>query len=123
MINGDYNEFIDNLHHGSEMWFVYDEILYFVQGFPKNGKYNLYLDLPCIEGKGPEWTFEEDEKGRYPVEKFLSSPVFNGKTFREIEADAEWVDGEYYYEAISKERGIPLEELLSAVTARLKRNV
>lgn len=29
---------------------------------------------------------------RFPVEEFLKDPIFNGKTFWEVESEIEWID-------------------------------
>ena len=35
MINGDYNEFINYIHYGDELWFVYEDTKYFLESFRK----------------------------------------------------------------------------------------
>ena len=44
MIDGNVNEFVDNLYYGSEMYFVFKGIKYFIQGWCKNGIHHLVLD-------------------------------------------------------------------------------
>jgi len=33
MINGDYNEFLDRLNYGDELWIKYKGVVYFIQGW------------------------------------------------------------------------------------------
>lgn len=41
MIDGNVNEFVDNLYYGSEMYFIFRGKKYFIQGNMSHGKKNL----------------------------------------------------------------------------------
>lgn len=43
MIDGNVNEFVDHLQYGDELWFIYDNKKYFLEGLPENGIYKLFL--------------------------------------------------------------------------------
>ena len=81
MINGDPKAFIEGLHYGDEHYFVYDGRKYFIQGYgTENG--------PMLEvfGLDPDnfdyhWRVYSDKEKEYPVAKFESAPIFNGKNF------------------------------------------
>lgn len=89
MLNGDVNEFVAHIPWGDELAFIYKGKKYFLQGLDTK----LYLAIwePPTDGYiwiGDGFTYE---KG-YPVDKFLAAPIFDGKTFWEVESEIEWVD-------------------------------
>ena len=94
MINGNINDFIDKITYGDEVIFTYQGKKFFIQGYRENdvdGKCILYLSQlePPVDGyfgvyKGGERL--------YPVNEFLNTPIWNGKTFMDIEKNVEWVD-------------------------------
>ena len=91
MINGDVNEFVNGLYYGDERVFIYRGQKFFIEGLTLEGKNHLLLDRwdPPIEGYIWEGI---SERGSYCVEKFLQEPLFDGKTFWEVEKEIEWVD-------------------------------
>ena len=91
MINGNTSDFVDKLYYGDELWFIYDDIKYLIQGHFEEGTYNLYLFIPYTAGTGYTWV-GKGTKDSYPVEEFLNAPLFGGKSFWDVEADIEWVD-------------------------------
>ena len=91
MINGNINDFIDKLSYGDEIIFIYQRKKYFIQGFNTEGKLTLYLDRWDPPGKDYLWVGVGSEND-YPVNEFLTAPIWNGKTFMEIESKVEWVD-------------------------------
>ena len=44
MIDGNVNEFVDNLYYGSEMYFIFEDKKYFIQGWVKDNIHYLVLD-------------------------------------------------------------------------------
>ena len=91
MINGDVNEFLDHIYYGDEVVFLYKKKKYFLQGFTIEGIYTLLLDRwePATDdyiwvGKGTD--------DAYPVDVFVNAPIWNGKTFWEVEREFEWID-------------------------------
>lgn len=91
MINGDINEFTDKLWSGEELIFVYNEKKYFAQGITdENGEYSFGIQMWEPEEK-MLWEISGNNSQRN-YEEFMKQPVFDGKTFWEIEKDTEWVD-------------------------------
>ncbi len=91
MINGNINEFIDKLVYGDEVTFVFEGKKFFVQGYPDDGIYTLYLDQ--WEPPADDYIFicRGSDKD-YPVNEFLEAKIWDGKSFWEIEKEVEWVD-------------------------------
>ena len=91
MINGDINAFMNMLTYGEELIYTYKGKKYFSQGYTtKDGKYVFELQL---------WEPYEDILWQVSglscqesLALFLKEPLFDGKTFPEIESEAEWVD-------------------------------
>lgn len=95
MINGNANEFVDGLYYGDERWFVFHGVKYFIQGWVKSEEFTLVLEQMDPEPKQdcPLWTDKcALDKKQDVVEKFLSAPLFEGKTFWQAEQEMEWVD-------------------------------
>lgn len=91
LINGNIKDFIDKLYYGDELWFTYNNVKYMIQGYLEDETYNLYLLMPYSEGKGYSWICK-GTKDSYPVNDFLNAPIFDGKSFMEVEQNIEWVD-------------------------------
>ena len=91
MINGNIKEFIDKIYYGDELWFIYNNTKYMLEGLFEKGTYNLYLFVPYMEGTGYTWV-GTGTKDSYPVKDFLNAPIFDGKAFIDIEDSVEWVD-------------------------------
>ena len=91
MINGDVNEFIDGLYYGDERIFLYHGKKYFIQGYGVNKIPTLFLSTWEPPSDDYLWKQGGDEHN-YPVEQFLQAPLFDGKTFWEVEQEIEWVD-------------------------------
>lgn len=92
MINGDVKEFVEHIRYGDELVFIYNNTKYFLQGWTENGISVMVLDIwegQTLDGYAWETT---DEKMAICAERFLSSPIFDGKTFWEVEKVIEWVD-------------------------------
>jgi len=54
MINGDVNEFVENLYYGSEMNFAYADKQYFIEGSTEDGitSLELYQTVPVTTNEG-----------------------------------------------------------------------
>lgn len=91
MKNGNINEFIDKLWSGEELIYTYNGKKYFSQGYIlDDGRYRF--ELQQWEPEGNLLWKVEGLSNQESLEKFLKEPLFDGKTFWEIEKDAEWVD-------------------------------
>lgn len=91
MINGDAREFIDGLHYGDERFFCYKGYKYFIQGYYIDGK--PLLEMYAIESEDNKFEWRAvSENSDYPVKEFENDPIFDGKTFWQVEDEIEWVD-------------------------------
>lgn len=91
MINGNIDEFVDKLWGGEELIFIYNGHKYFSQGYClEDGAYVFEIQLWDPEIKVLWKISGEDNETSY--EQFLKQPIFEGKTFWEIEKYIEWVD-------------------------------
>ena len=92
MINGDVNEFVDRIHYGDELVFLYRGKKYFLQGFlEEDGKCTTYLDRWEPPSDGYIWVGKGDTK-EFPVKDFLNQKLWDGRDFWEAEQEMEWVD-------------------------------
>lgn len=89
MKNGDVREFVDHIHYGDELWFLYEGKKYFLEGWSKKNRLDLCLYEMTNKGKTYVWKGDSDH---YLVEAFLKAKIWNGKSFWDIEQDIEWVD-------------------------------
>lgn len=91
MKNGDVREFVDRIHYGDELWFVFDGKVFFLEGWTNDGTLDLYLYEMKDGGEMYVW---KGDKKHYPVGEFLEAKIWNGKKFWEAEQDMKWVDDE-----------------------------
>ena len=92
MINGNVSEFVDHIHYGDELVFLFHNQKFFLQGFlEENGRYVLYLDRWDPPSNTYIWTSRGDTHS-YPVDDFLAAAIWEGKSFWDVEAVIEWVD-------------------------------
>lgn len=91
MINGDVTSFVEGIGFGETSAFVYNEEVYVIQGYCQDEVRYLFLDR--VEPKADDllWSSSLDD-GEYPVDEFLDAPLFNGKTFMDIEDQVEWIE-------------------------------
>ena len=91
MINGNIDEFMDKLWGGDELIYTYNGKKYFSQGYINDdGKYYFELQLWEPEG-GVLWSIT-GLNNQDSLDAFLKEPLFDGKTFWEVEKEIEWVD-------------------------------
>lgn len=91
MINGNINEFVDKLWGGEELIYIYNRKKYFSQGYiDEYGRYRFELQQWEPEGK-LLWHVEGLDH-QSSLNTFLRQPLFEGKTFWEVEPQIEWVD-------------------------------
>ncbi len=95
MINGDVSEFAEGIHSGSEMVFLCDGKKYFIRGWLeiRNEAVTSVLCLVTWEPPSDDYLrFESGPDSDVLAEHFIAAPVFEGKTFWEVEREIEWVD-------------------------------
>ena len=91
MINGNAKEFIEGLYYGDERFFCFEGNKYFIQGYYIEGKPMLKLYILEPADSNFEWHIISKNES-YPVSEFENTPIFNGKTFWQVEQEIEWVD-------------------------------
>ncbi|SEH31579.1 hypothetical protein [Selenomonas sp. KH1T6] len=93
MLNGDVIEFVDRIHYGDELIFMYNGQKFFLQGFLEDdGICTTYLDRWEPPADDYIWVGRGDSKN-FPVEEFLKAEIWDGKSFWEVEKKMEWLDG------------------------------
>lgn len=91
MINGNIDEFMDKLWSGEELIYTYNGKKYFSQGYiTDDGKYRF--ELQRWEPDADILWKTEGLSNQDSLEAFLKEPLFDGKTFWEVEKEIEWVD-------------------------------
>ena len=95
MINGNTNEFFDNMYHGDEFDISYKDKHYFIQSYYRNFK--EYEHEIIVRQTIPE--LENDSifecKSNNPqqnIEDFQNAKIFEGKSFWEVEQEITWID-------------------------------
>lgn len=85
------NEFLDKVYYGDEIEFTYRGTTYFIQGFPKNDKYQLVVDYwNKTDGTEPQHDYLYNIICKSPYERmieFKNAKIFSGKTICEIESE------------------------------------
>ncbi len=91
MINGSIREFVDKLWDGEELIYTYNGKKYFSQGYIlENGLYRF--ELQQWEPIGDLLWYVEGLSRQESLDAFLKEPLFDGKTFWQVEQNIEWVD-------------------------------
>ncbi len=99
MINGNTSEFVDNLYYGSEMYFMYKNKRYFIQGWVEDSIHYLVLDYDYENMdtsdnhafSGYLWEHKSSDTNEC-VQAFLDAPLWDNKTFYEVESEITWMD-------------------------------
>ena len=94
MKGGNVNEFIDHISYGDELVFLYNNRKLFLQGWYKEGVYEMMLDQwePTPSSfQGYIWKFSADSMSKR-ADAFFDAPIFDGKKFWDVENQIEWVD-------------------------------
>ena len=73
MKNGNVQEFVDHIHYGDELWFLYNDTKYFLEGWIENDILELVLYEMKENGRDYKW---KGDNNNYPVEDFLSDALF-----------------------------------------------
>lgn len=85
-------EFVDRIHYGDELIFLYKGQKFFLQGFLEEGVYTTYLDRWEPPADDYIWVGKGDSKN-FPVNDFLKAKIWDGRNFWEAEKQMEWIDG------------------------------
>ncbi|MCD8307434.1 MAG: hypothetical protein LUD51_04310 [Clostridia bacterium] len=91
MIDGDTDEFIDAVEGGDDLTFMYNGQKFSLRGYTQNGKATLYLDR--LDPPADDYVLVlVGSHFNYPVQAFLEAPVWDGKTFMEVEEEIQLLD-------------------------------
>lgn len=91
MINGNIDEFVDKLWSGEELIYIHNRKKYFSQGYLlEGGQYRF--ELQQWEPEGKILWYVEGLDHQKSFDTFMEQPLFDGKTFWQVEQDIEWVD-------------------------------
>lgn len=104
MINGDVTEFVDQIYTGMDLYFLYKNQKFLLEGitieYPEEGDpigqkvlknvQNLLRLEPVL--RRPYWMHVFPEGVGFPAEEFLKAKIFDGKTFWEVQEEIEWID-------------------------------
>ena len=99
MINYTMQQFYDDLYYGADIFFQCGEFFYQIgAGVDKDsGCFSIYLEISDADpdDSNAKETFykvlfdEQDTDRERLIEKFLTAPLFDGKSFYEVEQDVE----------------------------------
>jgi hypothetical protein len=94
MINGDANMFIESVYNCQDIAFIYKGEKYWFQGHTvTDGVWGVHMECYKIEPPGDENVWQYDGSSLSEgQESFQNSPIFDGKSFWEVEKEIEWVD-------------------------------
>ncbi|MBO5513913.1 MAG: hypothetical protein J5961_04925 [Mogibacterium sp.] len=94
MIDGNITEFIDQLYYGQEIVFIYKEKKYFIQGWWNDARSETTMVLTEVSDHPFEGYMWEHHANKMPAcaEAFLNAPLWDGKTFLQIQEDVTWGD-------------------------------
>lgn len=92
MKNGNLTEFMDKLYYGEELEFEYLGKYYFLQGWSEGNISKMTLDaIDHSPFKKYTWECNCDSM-RECAEAFIQAPIWEGKSFLQIENDVTWID-------------------------------
>ena len=92
MIDGNPNRFLEVIASGQDITYKFKGDIYWYQGYNKGDKFRMeiYRYIPLQE-TGFTWECERDTYLDC-YNEFIKAPIFDGKTFWEVEQEIEWVD-------------------------------
>lgn len=91
MINGDFNCFFETISVGMEAFLKYRDRKYLVQGWFNEDTKKQFFSVDDITHYCKIWSTESDSM-EDNARTFLNAPIFDGKSFLEVEDEIEWVD-------------------------------
>lgn len=93
MTNGNPNAFLDRIYSGQDTVYVFRGNKYWCQGYARQGaqiwRLEVFQCAPPLDG----FVFEYESKSVIEcVEAYIKAPIFEGKSFWEVESEIKWVD-------------------------------
>ena len=102
MLNGDVDEFVEQIETGLDLYFMYKNQKFFLDGItakiPIEGTSTKELrNYQCLLRIDPPldhivWELIFPAGVGFPAEEFLKARIFDGKTFWEVQEEIEWID-------------------------------
>lgn len=90
MINGDPYEFLEMVSNAQEILYLYKGVRYFYQGYTKND--GFHMEVFKYDAVNEGFVLNETTDYYHMIEIFENAPIFEGKTFWEVEKEIEWLD-------------------------------
>ena len=92
MINGNVNEFIDRIYTYQDTVFIYRGVKYWFQGYMPDDN-TVHMEVFQTEPPKDDYVWEYNGNSiSEGQDAFQNAPIFDGKTFWEVEAEIKWVD-------------------------------
>ncbi|MCD8295281.1 MAG: hypothetical protein LUE27_08580 [Clostridia bacterium] len=92
MLDGDINDFLDDMVYGYELLFVFRGKKYFLEGM-SNEERKLTYYMWTIDPPADDYSLIlVGDEHNYPLEEFLALKIWDGKTFMEAQEEMRWVD-------------------------------
>lgn len=95
MIGGAPNRFLESVASGNNTVYIFRGITYWAQGWTifKGFHYEIYQHEPYDPIISNQNMWEYDGLDSYDcMHAFEKAPIFDGKTFWEVESEIEWID-------------------------------
>lgn len=92
MNGGNAYDFVDRIYTCQDTVFIYQGIKYWFQGYTKDAS-TVHMEVIQYESPKEDYLWEYDGGTIEECQKaFLSAPLFDSKTFWEVEQMITWVD-------------------------------
>lgn len=92
MINGNPNEFVDRIYSCQDTIFIYNGIKYWFQGYMPTSD-TVHMEIFQYQPSSEKYLWTYDAKNiEECYHAFLDAPIFDGKTFWDVEMNIAWVD-------------------------------
>ena len=92
MIGGNPNDFLDRIYSCQDTVYIYNGIKYWFQGYMPN-KDTVHMEVFQYQPAKEDYIWEYDGKTIAECWKsFVNAPIFEGKSFWNVEQQIEWVD-------------------------------
>lgn len=92
MINGKANDFIDRIYSCQDTVFIFNDVKFWFQGYMLDDK-SIHMEIFQVDPAKDDYVWVYNGKSILEGQvAFQKAPIFNGKTFWEVEKDIEWVD-------------------------------
>jgi hypothetical protein len=90
VINGDSRDFIETIYSGQDIIYRFHGKKYCFQGYNKDDGFFMEI-YHCEPPYEDTWSHFGSDSGQCG-DAFQEAPIFDGKTFWDVEDEIEWVD-------------------------------